>query len=101
MTIDVKHYEECEQLFLTVGESFTVEALLHFFGMETKDSPVTQNSPPYYILVVGDQKEQYYNKFIDEFLLKEPTRNGDESDPDDKHFVRNYLLLVQLLSSKK
>lgn len=99
MTIDVKHYEDCEQFFLTVGKSFTVEALLHFFGMETKESPITQNRPPYYILEVGDQKQQYYDlvfdKFIDEFLLKEPiTRGGDESLSDDKDFVRNYSLCL-------
>ena len=76
-----------------------MEALLHFFGMETKESPITQNRPPYYILEVGDQKQQYYDlvfdKFIDEFLLKEPiTRGDDESLSDDKDFVRNYLLCL-------
>ena len=49
MTIEMKHYEDCEQFFLTVGKSFAVEALLHFFRKETKDSPITQNRPPYYI----------------------------------------------------
>ena len=91
MTIDVKHYEDCEQFFLTVGKSFTVEALLHFFGMETKESPITQNRPPYYILEVRGwrSKAAIFDKFIDEFLLKEPiTRGGDESLSDDKDFVR-------------
>ena len=55
VTIDVKHYEDCEQFFLTVGKSFTMEALLHFFGMETKDSSINQNRPPYCILEVGHQ----------------------------------------------
>ena len=59
VTIDVKHYEDCEQLFLTLAKCFTVEALVQFFGMETKDGHITRNRPPYYILDVGDKKRQY------------------------------------------
>ena len=82
-----------------MGNSFTVEALFHFFGMETKDSPITQNRPPHCISEVGNEKQQYYNlvfdKFTDEFHLKEPvTRGGDESLSDDKDFVRNYSLCL-------
>ncbi|XP_068685296.1 uncharacterized protein [Montipora foliosa] len=98
VTGDVKHYEDCEQLFLTVGKSFTIEALLHFFGMETKDSRITQNRPPYYILEVEDQKQQYYNavfdKFIDEFLITGPRSDDVESNPDEEDFVRNYSLCL-------
>ena len=28
MTVDVKHYQDCEQLFMSVGQSYLVEALL-------------------------------------------------------------------------
>ena len=73
VTIDVKHYEDCEQLFLTLGKCFTVEAQVQFFGMETKDGHITRNRPPYYILDVSENKRQYYdsvlNKFIDQFLI--------------------------------
>ena len=90
VTIDVKHFEDCEQVFLTVGKCFTVEALVQFFGMETKNSRITKNRPPYHILDVGDNKTDYYNsvldKFIDEFLTSEPTGDDD--------FVMNYSLCV-------
>ena len=33
MTVDVKHFEDCEQLFLSVGKCFVVEALMEFFQM--------------------------------------------------------------------
>ena len=60
VTLDVKHFEDCEQLFLTVGKCFTVLALVHFFNMENKDGRPTKNRPPYYMLEVGDTKEEYY-----------------------------------------
>ena len=86
----MKHFEDCEQLFLTVGKCFTVEALVQFFGMETKDNRITKNRPPYHILDVGDNKTEYYNsvldKFIDEFLTSEPIGDDD--------FVMNYSLCV-------
>jgi hypothetical protein len=31
VTCDIKHYEDCEQLFISVGKSFTVAAILDFF----------------------------------------------------------------------
>ena len=97
MTTDVKHYEDCEQLFLTVGKCFTVEALMQFFGMETKDGRITRNRPPYYILDVGNNKRQYYDsvldKFIDQFLIT-PSTNDEESSPDNQDFVRNYSLCL-------
>ena len=91
VTIDVKHYEDCEQLFLTLGKCFTVEALVQFFGMETKDGHITRNRPPYYILDVGENKRQYYDsvldKFIDQFLITPPINDHEESSQD---FVNNY-----------
>ena len=34
VTKDVKHYEDCEQFFLSLGKCFAIEALMQFFGME-------------------------------------------------------------------
>lgn len=31
VTQDVKHYEDCEELFLSIGRCFAVEALISFF----------------------------------------------------------------------
>lgn len=60
VTVDVKHFEDCEQLFVSTGKCFAVEALIQFFNMESKDGQPTQNKPPYHILKVGDNKTLYY-----------------------------------------
>ena len=73
VTVDVKHFEDCEQLFVSTGKCFVVEALIQFFNMESKDGQPTQNKPPYHILEFGDNKTLYYNtvldKFLDEYLI--------------------------------
>lgn len=102
MTLDVTHFEDCEQLFLTVGRCFTVLALVHFFNMENKDGRPTKNRPPYYMLEVGDTKEEYYlsvlDRFINEFLLLPTPELGDEDDQCSSHggvdFVKNYSLCL-------
>ena len=45
VTSDVKHFEDCERLFISIGRCFVVEALLEFFKMaDTKQKP-SQNAP--------------------------------------------------------
>ena len=61
VTNDVKHYEDCEQLFLSIGKCFIVEALLEFFGKESKGDRIKRNRSPYYILEVDDNKKKYYD----------------------------------------
>lgn len=103
VTLDVKHFEDCEQLFVSVGRCLTIEALVHFFNMENKDGRIVGNRPPYHLLDVGDNKKEYYNsvldKFIDEFLfLPTPvTVDGDDdqcSIDDNEDFVKNYSLCL-------
>ena len=95
----MKHFEDCEQLFLT-GKCYAVEALMEFFGMEIKESLITKNGPPYHILDVGNNRKQYYDsvldKFIDEFLFSAPAIDDEEeSSPQlPQDFVRNYSLCV-------
>ena len=74
VTQDVKHYEDCEQLFMSVGKCFTIEALVKFFNMANKDGNPANNRPPlFHILMMGNNKQVSFNsvlnKFIDEFLL--------------------------------
>ena len=91
VTQDVKHYEDCEQLFFSVGKSYCTEAFLYFLGMNGKDDRIVKNT--YHILDVGDNKKQYYDsalsKFIDEIHLLPhlalASDNEDEiSTPDDR-----------------
>ena len=70
VTSDVKHYEECEQLFITVGRAYTVAALLQFFGID--DSPNHNLLPNYVIHGDGDKKLYFDNvldKFVSEYLM--------------------------------
>ena len=61
VTVDVKHFEDCEQLFVSTGKCFVVEALIQFFNMESKDGQPTQNKPPYHILEFGDKTLLQYS----------------------------------------
>ena len=96
MTVDVKHFEDCEQLFVSARKCFTVQALVQFFAIESKDGHPTKNRPPYHILDIGDNKKLYYNsvldKFVDEYLIAPtPTaalESEDESDgPGEQDFL--------------
>ena len=97
VTQDVKHYEDCEQLFLSVGKSYCTEALLYFLGMNGKDDRIVKNT--YHILDVGDNKKLSYDsvlsKFIDEIrllphLAVASEDEGEISTPDEQGFVKNY-----------
>ena len=68
VTVDVKHYEDCEQLFYSVGKCFAVEALLEFFQMvDTKHKP-TANGPHGVDAVKEDYQKTYIGNVIDKFL---------------------------------
>ena len=43
--MDVKHYEDCEQLFYSVGKCFVIKALLEFFQMDDAKCKPTANGP--------------------------------------------------------
>ena len=45
VTVDVKHYEDCEQFFLVLGKCYTIEPLVHFLGMVYKDDLPTKYKP--------------------------------------------------------
>ena len=65
VTKDVKHFEECEQLFLLVGKCYAVEALLNFFNMSAVNDPPRKNNAPYRLMSVKDQKKAYWNEMLD------------------------------------
>ena len=73
VTVDVKHYEDCEQLFLSVGKCFVIEALLEFFQMEDAKHRPTANSPHSVKVLTEDYREIYIidvlDKFLDEYVF--------------------------------
>ena len=92
VTKDVKHYEDCEQLFLTIGLCFTIEALTEFFQMTAKEAHPAANIPPFHNIHVGDNRKQYFervlNQFVSKFLFpKESTSSGTTQD-----WIMNYSL---------
>ena len=95
VTKDVKHYEDCEQFFLSMGKCFAIEALMQFFGMEDQDGQPTKHTPPDKVKEMGREEiEKYFedvlNKFVDQFLLGKVTDN----DSDNQDFVRNYSICL-------
>ena len=81
VTVDVKHFEDCEQLFISVGRCYTVEALLTLFNMFTlKDQP-RSNGFSNSMLEDENLKKAYWDqtldKFVKEYLLPDvETPNG-------------------------
>ena len=106
VTLDVKHFEDCEQFFFSVGRCYTVEALLNFFNMATVNDQPSKNSPPYHLLAVEQYKKEYWDtilsKFVDEYLIP-PVAVQDNAgqdtatqstNEDNGDFVRNHSLLL-------
>lgn len=99
VTLDVKHYEDCEQLFMSVGHCYLIEALLEFFKIENVDeSPIANNT-----FLSNDMSEEekkahlltVLQKFVNEYVF--PTLDDDDdsmesSDEDNSDGVLNYSL---------
>ena len=109
----VKHYEDCEQLFDSVGKMHIIEAALTFFGMEGRNDSPRKNVPPSVFLLTEEQKQNFYHssmeRFVDEYIWVE--RDGlDESNdaakqydqPPDKviayalNLLRHFIILADL-----
>ena len=94
MTKDVKHYEDCEQLFLSTGLCYVIEALMQFFMMKSKDDQPTKNTPAFHNIHVDDNRKKYLDevseKFVDTFLLCK--EDGSPSADEQEDGVMNYSL---------
>ena len=77
VTIDVKHYEDCKQFFISVGKSFVMEALLEFFQLEDTNDEPAQHSP--HNVCSESEKATYLvdtvNKFVNEYVFTAEDRN--------------------------
>jgi hypothetical protein len=108
VTLDVKHFEDCEQLFLSVGRCYLVEALLDFFGMESVDGTPKRNDPfPSNAAATCEEKkihlEATLGRFVAQYILEETLLDDDDCldddvvDPEDEDGVMNYS--INLLKS--
>ena len=102
VTVDVKHFEDCEQLFASVGKCYIIEALLEFFQMvDEKHQPAT--NAPHSTRVLSESYRKSYiisvlDKFLDEYVFFD--QNSSLSVPTDGvwnyavNTLRSYLLLA-------
>ncbi len=112
MTADVKHYEGCEQLFLSVGRCFVIEALLEFFQMADAKQKPTANKP-HSVYVLNEEYQMTYvsnilDKFLDEFVFAADDKENLSHASDDSslasdgiwcyaaNFLRTFLLLADM-----
>ena len=73
ITVDVKHYEDYEQLFHGVGKCFLIEALLEFFQMADTEQRPKANSP-HSVHVLNEEYRktcivEVIEKLLDEFIF--------------------------------
>ena len=102
VTADVKHYEDCEQLFFSVGKCYVIEALLEFFQMmDTKHNP-TANGPHSVHMLTEAYQKSYLVNTIDSFLEKYVFGGEDNHKTADVvwsycvNLMRSFLLLADI-----
>jgi hypothetical protein len=77
----VKHYEDCEQLFLSIGKCFVVEAFLEFFDMDDETQKPLKNAPNLDASTSDEQKKIDIKNILDKFLDQYIFVAEDEEDP--------------------
>jgi hypothetical protein len=83
VTVDVKHYEDCEQLFYSVGKCYVIEALLEFFQMADAEHRPTANGPHSVHVLNEEYRKTYIVDVIDKFLNEFVFLDGDEGIQDE------------------
>ena len=99
VTLDVKHYEDCEQLFMSVGRCYLVEALLDFFGMATVDGTPERNNPFLSSAASCEEKKNHLEATLERFVAQYIVQDLslDDGDQDGEDDVLNYS--INLLKS--
>ncbi len=68
MTVDVKHFEDCEQLFISVGHCYLIEVLLKLFEMYKVDNSLKENNPCPPNDLTDDDKTAYVLAVLEKFI---------------------------------
>ena len=96
MTVDVKHFEDCEQLFMSVGNCYLIEALLAFFNMDNINESPKIRSPCSSSEVSDDEKKAHalsvLDQFLDEYILQTQSDDEDIAADDMSDGVFDYSL---------
>ena len=61
VTVDVKHFEDCKQRFISIGRFYLIEALLHFVGMDSVDGTPERNDR-FSLVMLAVKKRRPANK---------------------------------------
>ena len=84
MNKKIDHYEDCAQLFESIGRMHVVEAALTFFDMETLDDEPKMNSISDAFMSSDVEKkcifENMMKKFVEEFALASDNRTHECDD---------------------
>ena len=102
VTHDVKHYEDCEQYFLSVGKCFVIEALMEFFGMDSTNQLPKMNISIHSLLPTADLEKQFL-KGIDNFLDKYifPLNDGEAAYDGILSYSVNLITSYMILTDFK
>ena len=105
VTLDVKHFEDCEQLFLSVGRCYVTEAFLEFFQMDDPKQKPNLNAPNMAFTITPDQKKTYMinvlDKFLDQYIFigdnKENPPFGDDGVCHNGiNLIKSFIILMIL-----
>ena len=100
----MKYYEDCEQLFVSVGKCYAIEALLEFFQMEDAKHKPTANGPHSVNIFDEDYRRGYIDSTLDMFLDEYVFQDDKEDLLFPTHGVwcyginilKSYLLLADM-----
>ena len=102
----MKHYEDCEQLFITVGKCYLIEALLEFFQIVNENHKPTANEPHSVNILNGDYQRSYLtstlDKFLDEYIFNDEDKESCPTAPTDGvwcyaiNLIKSYILLADI-----
>ena len=93
--VDVKHYKDCEQFFVSVGKCYLIEALLEFFELEnTADKPACFLNKN---LSMEEARQKYVNaidKFVEKYFLTPSLFPNDDGILNYAVNILHYYLLL-------
>ena len=102
----MKHYEDCEQLFITVGKCYLIEALLEFFQIVDENHKPTANGPHSVNIFNEDYRKSYLtntlDKFLDEYIFNDENKESSSTDSTDGVWcyavnrIKSYILLADI-----
>ena len=101
MLLLMSNTEDCEQLFLSVGKCYVVEALMEFFQMVDEKQEPAANGPHSAHAQDEEHQKKYITDTLDKFLNEYVFGNEDIPTTDGVwcyavNILRSFLLLADM-----